>query len=68
MSEDLLSIALRVRACFEFKPAGEPDAADVQRLREAASGEAKHWLSHDLAAFVIQREIKRLREKRASAA
>lgn len=68
MPEDLLSVALRVRTCFEFMPAGQPDPADVERLRDAASGEAKKWLPHDLAAFVIQREIRGLREKRTSAA
>jgi hypothetical protein len=68
MAEDLLSVALRVRACFESMPTGEPDPQDVERLREAASGEATHWLPHDVAAFVIQREIKLLRQKRMSAA
>jgi hypothetical protein len=68
MAEELFPVAQRVLTCFAALPPEEPDPTDVERLRKAVSGEAKEWLPHDLAAYVIKREIKRLQAMRASAA
>ena len=68
MCEDLVPVALRVLTCFVSRPYKQPDPADVQRLRENVAGEAKKWLPHDLAAYVIKSKVKRLRVRHTSAA
>jgi len=68
MLEDLVPVALRVLTCFASRPYQQPDPADVQRLRENVAGEAKEWLPHDLAAYVIKSEVKRQRARHTSAA
>ena len=63
--EDLLQVALQVLSCFAAVPPQQPVPADVQRLRDGVSGEAKRWLPNDLVAYVIKREIKGRRTKAA---
>jgi hypothetical protein len=65
MPEELLEVALRVFYCLESLAGEQPDLADLEHLRKAVSGEVKNWLPSDLVGYVIQREIKGLRERRA---
>lgn len=66
MAEEVFPVAQRVLTCFAASPPEEPNPNDVERLRNAVSGEAKKWLAHDLAAYIIKREIKRLQGRCAT--
>lgn len=68
MPDELLPTAIRVMNCFATQPPQEPDPTDVAWLRVAVSSEAKKWLPHDLAAYIIKREIKRLRRVKIAVA
>ena len=61
MPQELTVTALRVVRCLVAEPRREPEAADVERLRQSISDEKRHWDGAVLATYVLQQGVVKAR-------